>query len=114
MLRKQWYFFFLLIGMLAAAMVFSACRIGVGVGVEVRMGYVYFQSAHPDLQGDLILDGKRIGYLEPLGWVRQLTTLDFRHIVEIEHPDCPEGLCTWIIEPPLRSGEVIPLSFPDE
>ena len=92
----------------------SGCSIGVGVGVETRMGYVYFQSAHPDVHGDLFLDGKRIGYLHPLGWQYRLTTLDFRHVVVLEHPDCPGSLCTWVIEPPLYSGEVIPLAFPEE
>lgn len=87
----------------------AGCRIGVEVGLEVRLGYVTFRSLDAALSGPFLLDGKRVGYLPPLGALRCLVTLDFPHEVRVLAPTCPSGVCVFRIEPPLRSGEVIEL-----
>ncbi|HSV30609.1 MAG TPA: hypothetical protein VLH40_01120 [Atribacteraceae bacterium] len=90
----------------------SGCQIGLGVGFQFRMGFVYFESTGYPVYGPLLLDGHKIGTLEPLGRLRRLTTLDFRHLLELVNPRCPDGLCSWILEPPLVAGEIIYLSLP--
>ncbi|MEN3203347.1 MAG: hypothetical protein ABDK87_06405 [Atribacterota bacterium] len=91
---------------------FAGCRVGVSVGVELRLGYVTFRSVDPLLFGPLLLDGREVGYLPPLGSLRSLVTLDFPHEVRVLAPSCPEGACVFRIEPPLCPGEVISLSLP--
>lgn len=103
---------FLVILFLALSL--SGCHIGVGIGFEVRLGYVTFRSLDERLSGPFFLDGRRVGYLPPLGDVRCLVTLDFPHEVRIISPSCPQGTCTFLISPPLRSGDIIPLSLPSQ
>uniref|UniRef100_A0A7V3YLD7 Uncharacterized protein n=1 Tax=Candidatus Caldatribacterium californiense TaxID=1454726 RepID=A0A7V3YLD7_9BACT len=93
------------------ALFLSGCRIGVGIGVEVRLGYVTFQSVDERISGPFFLDGKRMGDLPPLGTIRCLVTLDFPHEVRVVSASCPGGACVFVFSPPFRPGEVIPLSF---
>lgn len=97
---------------LAFLVLFSGCRIGVSVGVEFRLGYVTFRSVDPLLFGPLLLDGREVGYLPPLGGLRCLVTLDFPHEVRVLASSCPEGVCVFFVSPPLCPSEVIPLSLP--
>lgn len=97
---------------LALLLFLSGCRIGIDVGVEVRLGYVTFRSQDVALSGPFVLDGRNIGYLPPLGALRCLVTLDFPHEVKVLSSACPEGVCAFRIEPPLRPGEVVPLTLP--
>lgn len=90
----RWVALFALLGLLFL----SGCRIGIGVGVEVR-------SLDAALSGPFFLDGREVGYLPPLG-------LDFPHEVKVFAPACPSGTCVFRVAPPLRPGEVIPLSLP--
>ncbi len=89
------------------------CWIGLGVGVEIRLGYVTFQSMQEEVAGTFVLDGIEIGYLPPLGTRRCLVTLDFPHEVKILSPSCPGGVCVFHLSPPLQAGEVIPLYLPE-
>jgi hypothetical protein len=91
------------------ALFLSGCRIGIGV--EVRLGYVTFQSVDERIGGPFFLDGKRMGDLPPLGAIRCLITLDFPHEVRVISASCPGGVCVFVFPPPFRPGEVIPLSF---
>ncbi|MBC7217566.1 MAG: hypothetical protein H5U36_05320 [Candidatus Caldatribacterium sp.] len=101
----------ILLGVLFSSLFLSGCRIGVGVGLEVRLGYVTFRSQDAALEGPFFLDGVRVGYLPPLGTLRCLVTLDFPHEVRVLASSCPGGVCVFRIEPPLHPGEVISLSL---
>lgn len=100
-------------GLLLVFLLFlSGCRIGIGVGVEIRLGEVVFRSQDAALSGSLFLDGREVGYLPPSGELRCLVALDFPHEVKVFAPACPEGGCVFRIVPPLRPGEVIILTLP--
>ncbi|WP_017873141.1 hypothetical protein [Candidatus Caldatribacterium saccharofermentans] len=99
------------IALMLLALLLSGCRIGVGIGVEVRLGYVTFQSVDERISGPFFLDGKRMGDLPPLGAIRCLVTLDFPHEVRVVSASCPGGVCVFVFPPPFQPGEVIPLSL---
>ncbi|MGQ9622172.1 MAG: hypothetical protein ACUVTO_01785 [Candidatus Caldatribacteriaceae bacterium] len=87
----------------------SGCRVGLELGVEIRLGYVTFQSMQEEVAGTFVLDGREMGYLPPLGMMRCLVVLDVPHEARVLSASCPEGVCVFHLSPPLRAGEVIPL-----
>lgn len=105
---RQWVILFPLLFLLFL----SGCRIGIEVGVEVRLGYVTFRSLDAALSGPFFLDGREVGYLPPFGALRCLVALDFPHEVRVSASACPSGVCVFRIAPPLHPGEVVPLSLP--
>jgi len=98
-------FFFLLF--------FSGCQVGLELGVEIRLGYVTFQSMQEEVAGTFVLDGREMGYLPPLGMIRCLVVLDIPHEARVLSASCPGGACVFPLSPPLRAGEVIPLYLPE-
>ncbi|MGQ9472482.1 MAG: hypothetical protein ACUVQZ_04490 [Candidatus Caldatribacteriaceae bacterium] len=90
--------------------VFSGCRVGLGIGVEARLGSIYFLSEREDVFGELYLDGERMGGLVPHQYLGEWVFLDFRHQVELHCGYCG-NVHTLVVNPPLFAGQVITLNF---
>ncbi|MEN3186400.1 MAG: hypothetical protein ABDK94_10365 [Atribacterota bacterium] len=91
----------------------SGCRVGLGVGIETRVGVIYFLSSREDINGELYVDGKKIGYLIPGTYLGKWVFLDFKHQVELRCGYCG-AVHSMVINPPLYAGQVITLDFPHE
>lgn len=98
------------LALLIFSLLFSGCRLGLGVVAEVRLGVIHFVSSDSTTYGELYLDGAYLGKLEPLGVVSRVTTLDFPHQVDLHCGFCGE-VHTWVFEPPFHAGETLELSF---
>lgn len=95
---------------LLAAFPLSGCRFGLGIGVEARVGVIYFLSSRDDVFGRLYLNGGEVGYLFPHTYLGKWVFLDFRHQVELYCEHCG-AVHSMVINPPLYAGQVITLDF---
>ena len=90
---------------------FSAgCRIGLGIGVETRVGVIYFLSTRDDVFGQLYLDGEVLGCLVPHEYLGKWVFLDFKHQIELHCGYCG-AVHSMVINPPLYAGQVVTLDF---
>jgi|YNPMSStandDraft_2_1061718.scaffolds.fasta_scaffold00608_9 hypothetical protein len=90
---------------------FSAgCRIGLGIGVETRVGVIYFLSTRDDVFGQLYLDGEALGYIAPHEYLGKWIFLDFKHQIELHCGYCGT-VHSMILNPPLYAGQVVTLDF---
>ncbi len=107
---KRYSSFIILLGLLGGMLFLGGCSVGVGVGVETRVGIVYFASSGEDVFGDLYLDGAKIGVLIPGRSIGKWVFLDFKHEVELHCGFCGV-IHSLLLTPPLRTGQVIVLEF---
>lgn len=103
-------FFWVVLLVVWSGLVFSGCRVGLGIVTEVRLGVIYFVSPDPTVFGELYLDGAYVGWLEPLGKISRITTLDFPHQVDLHCGFCGK-VHTQVFEPPFQVGEELELVF---
>ncbi|MCX7667696.1 MAG: hypothetical protein N2Z84_02045 [Atribacterota bacterium] len=92
------------------SLLFAGCRIGLGIGVEARLGVIYFLSSLGDVYGELYVDGEKIGYIIPGEYLGKWVFLDFRHQVELRCGYCG-ATHSMVIDPPLYAGQVVMLDF---
>ncbi|MGC8777897.1 MAG: hypothetical protein ACP5Q4_04395 [Candidatus Caldatribacteriaceae bacterium] len=105
--------FLVIVAIITLISLFSGCKIGLGIGVETRVGVIYFLSSRDDVSGELYLDGQKIGYLAPHQYLGQWVFLDFKHQVELHCEHCG-SIHVMVVNPPLYAGQIVTLDFAHE
>lgn len=95
------------------SVLFSGCRIGLGIGIETRVGVIYFLSSGEDIYGELYVDGEKAGSISPGEYLGKWVFLDFKHQVDLHCGHCG-AVHSLMINPPLYAGQVVTLDFPHE